>query len=141
MENYRDDTIVIFAGYPDKMNLFLDRNPGLRSRISWHINFDDYSSEELYSILLLMCKKDGVEIDPGCRERVLSIIEEGKEESDYGNGRFIRNIYEKARIKAVNRIMRSSSFEDVVLTRDDFVLPSTIEDKKKERKIIGFNIN
>lgn len=139
MENYRDDTIVIFAGYPDKMESFIDRNPGLRSRISWHINFDDYTPNELYSILLLMCKEDGVEIDTSCREKVLSIIEDGRKEKDFGNGRFIRNIYEKARVKTVKRIMKSSSFSDVVLTEDDFALPFAL-DVKKQRKSIGFNI-
>ncbi len=136
MENYRHDTIVIFAGYPEKMASFLDRNPGLRSRISYNINFEDYSDEELYSILLLMCKEDGVEISSECRAKVMSIIEEGKRASDFGNGRFIRNIYDKARVKAVNRLMRSGSFGDVVLEAEDFPLL----EEKEARRNIGFDI-
>ncbi len=136
MENYRHDTIVIFAGYPEKMASFLDKNPGLRSRISYNINFEDYSDEELYSILLLMCKEDGVELSPECCERVMSIIAEGKRASDFGNGRFIRNIYDKARVKAVNRLMRKGLFEDVVLKEEDFPLLA----EKAARRNIGFNI-
>ena len=47
MENHRDNVVVIFAGYPDKMESFLQKNPGLRSRIAFHVPFDDYSTEEL----------------------------------------------------------------------------------------------
>ena len=54
MENNRDDMVVIFAGYPKEMNDFLDRNPGLRSRIAFHVNFGDYTAEELLSIVHLI---------------------------------------------------------------------------------------
>lgn len=57
MENNRDDMVVIFAGYPKEMNDFLDRNPGLRSRIAFHVNFGDYTAEEL-SIVHLMAKNN-----------------------------------------------------------------------------------
>ncbi|MBQ6131029.1 MAG: AAA family ATPase, partial [Selenomonadaceae bacterium] len=62
MENHRDDVIVIFAGYPDKMKDFLDRNEGLRSRIAFHINFPDYTAEELTDIFKLMAKRRGFNI-------------------------------------------------------------------------------
>lgn len=54
MENRREDTIVILAGYPDKMEELLSKNPGLRSRIAFNVNFDDYSSDDLINILHLM---------------------------------------------------------------------------------------
>ena len=57
MENQRDDTVVIFAGYPDKMEQFLKKNPGLRSRIAFHIPFEDYKPAELLDIFTLMAKK------------------------------------------------------------------------------------
>ena len=59
MENYRDDVIVIFAGYPDKMERFLEKNEGLRSRIAFHVDFPDYNAEELCGILKLMSKEKG----------------------------------------------------------------------------------
>ena len=56
MENHRDDVIVIFAGYPDKMKDFLDRNEGLRSRIAFHVEFPDYTADELTDIFKLATK-------------------------------------------------------------------------------------
>ena len=60
MENHREDVVVIFAGYPNEMDLFLERNPGLRSRIAFHVPFADYSAEELCEIAELMGKKEDV---------------------------------------------------------------------------------
>lgn len=137
MENYRESTIVIFAGYPERMENFLDRNPGLRSRISYHINFDDYSSDELYSILLLMSAEDDVEIADDAKSRVMEIIEEGKKGRDYGNGRFIRNLYDKARIKAVMRTMKSGALSSLSLRAEDFDF-SVISESVKRREI-GFS--
>ena len=57
MENRRDEVIVIFAGYPDKMEAFLDKNPGLRSRIAFHVSFEDYDVEELCKIAEVIADK------------------------------------------------------------------------------------
>ena len=57
MENHRDDVIIIFAGYPKPMQQFLDRNPGMRSRIAFSVEFDDYSTEELCEITKLMLSR------------------------------------------------------------------------------------
>ncbi len=65
MENHRQDTVVIFAGYPDKMERFLQKNPGLRSRIAFHVPFEDYSPEELLGIFTLMAKGQKLELAPG----------------------------------------------------------------------------
>ena len=59
MENHRDDTVGIFAGYPKKMEDFLQKNPGLRSRIAYHVPFADYSVEELCNIAVLIAKRKG----------------------------------------------------------------------------------
>ena len=63
MENYRNDVIVIFAGYPDKMERFLEKNEGLRSRIAFHVYFPDYNAEELCDILKLMSREKGYILD------------------------------------------------------------------------------
>ncbi len=63
MENYRDEVIVIFAGYPEKMKEFLEQNEGLASRIAFHLNFPDYSPEELTQILDLMLEKSEYRMD------------------------------------------------------------------------------
>ncbi len=57
MENHKDDVIVIFAGYPEPMQQFLDRNPGKKSRIAFPVKFEDYSTDELCDITKLMVSK------------------------------------------------------------------------------------
>ncbi len=137
MENQRDDTIVIFAGYPDRMELFLERNPGLRSRISRIVNFADYSSSELYSILSLMASEDGTILDDSVHDSVIGIFDEARESDDFGNGRFVRNIYEEARMKAVRRALRNGNTDTIVLSGGDFSLSET-DAGKKRKGTIGF---
>ena len=69
MENHRDNVVVIFAGYPDKMESFLQKNPGLRSRIAFHVPFDDYSTEELCGIAHLIAKGKGLNLSEGACEK------------------------------------------------------------------------
>ncbi len=137
MENRRNDTIVIFAGYPDKMELFLNRNPGLRSRISRTVRFEDYTTDELCGILSLMCAEDGTAVDDGVWDKASAIFDSVRDRSDYGNGRFVRNLYESARTKAASRVMRSGTFSEIVLTPDDFVLPGDAGKNTGKRRI-GF---
>ncbi|MDR0652147.1 MAG: AAA family ATPase, partial [Synergistaceae bacterium] len=98
MENNREDIAVIFAGYPDKMESFLETNPGLRSRIAFHVRFDDYSSDELYEILEHMAEARRIKIAPGAREKLIPIFEAAARTADFGNGRFVRNVFEQARM-------------------------------------------
>ena len=65
MENHRDDVLVIFAGYPDMMNDFIDSNAGLRSRIAFHVDFPDYDVDELNEILCVMAKDRGYRLNQG----------------------------------------------------------------------------
>ena len=142
MENRRDDTIVIFAGYPDKMQAFLERNPGLRSRIAFHVDFDDYNEDELVDILRLMANKVSVTLDADVEPRVREIIRRGIGLKDFGNGRFVRNIFEGARMAQASRIMGMDENEvdsDIVntLVAEDFMEPDEIREKNQFRRI-GF---
>ncbi len=134
MENRRDDTIVIFAGYPDKMKAFLERNPGLRSRIAFHVDFDDYDENALMDILHLMAQHGNLKLDFGVDSKVRSIVRQALNLKDFGNGRFIRNILEKARMAQASRIMRMDE-KDVddetvcTLTVDDFEIPDELRPK------------
>ena len=96
MENNRDDIIVIFAGYPNEMDRFLNKNPGLRSRISRYIHFDNYSAEELYSITEYMAEKDGMVLDKSVKEKLMPVFDKVRLSKGFGNGRYARNVYEKA---------------------------------------------
>lgn len=105
MENNRKDTIVIFAGYPDKMETFLQKNPGLRSRIAFHVPFEDYSSEELCCIADLIARKKGFVIDDTAKEKLQEIFVLARGDADFGNGRFARNIIEKAILAQASRLV------------------------------------
>ena len=90
------------------MQQFLDTNPGLTSRIAFHINFDDYTEEELYEILISMASKSGVRLSDEVHEKVIEIFGHACKHKDFGNGRFVRNIYEQALMNQTLRIARST---------------------------------
>lgn len=150
MENYRHEVIVIFAGYTEKMKIFLDNNEGLKSRIAFHLEFPDYKAGELVDILKLMASKRDYSIDedaiPVCRD----IFEIVQSEENYGNGRYVRNLLEKAILRQSRRIIAESlkrekagqmelSKEEICrLTKDDFKgIP--VPKSKKEVKM-GFAV-
>lgn len=105
MENHRDDTVVIFAGYPKKMEDFLQKNPGLRSRIAYHVPFADYSVEELCNIAVLIAKKKGLQLNAHAEEKLISIFETARRQADFGNGRFVRNVIERAKMAQSTRLL------------------------------------
>lgn len=128
MENNREDIIVIFAGYPEQMQDFLNRNPGLRSRIAFNVNFEDYNPKELYDITKLIAKKKGLVFSPGTEEKIMPIFEHAVKTCDFGNGRFARNIIEKARLKQAQRLIKMDipnvSCEEIkTLLPEDFEVP------------------
>lgn len=106
MENHREDVIVIFAGYPEKMKDFLDRNEGLRSRISFHLDFPDYKSDELVQILKLMADQRGLILAPGVTDKCKEIFDDAVKQKDFGNGRFARNILEQAVMSQADRLAK-----------------------------------
>ena len=126
MENNRDDTIVIFCGYPDKMKDFIERNEGLRSRIAFQIDFPDYKAEELVGILKLFVKNDGYEITPEIESKCREIFVKAAQKKDFGNGRFVRNLWEQAKLKQSSRICAEnvgkeiSREEIIALKPEDF---------------------
>lgn len=99
MENYRDNLVVIFAGYNKEMDAFLKSNSGIVSRIGYTMQFNDYTLEELIEILKSMFKKSGFFIDESAIEAATKVIEEYRHSEGFGNARFVRNLYEKAIIK------------------------------------------
>lgn len=119
MENYRDQVICIFAGYPDKMQEFLDQNEGLRSRIAFHLNFPDYSSEELVGILKLMCEKRQYDVSEDALEKCRDIFEQAGRIDNFGNGRYARNVLEQAILRQSSRIIDAAAASGEKLTRED----------------------
>jgi SpoVK/Ycf46/Vps4 family AAA+-type ATPase len=106
MENHRDDVIVIFAGYPEPMKDFLDRNPGMRSRIAFNVAFEDYSVDELCEITKLMLSSKKMHITDAAMNKLKGIYETVHEREDYGNGRFVRQRLEEAELNLADRLMK-----------------------------------
>lgn len=139
MENHREDMVVIFAGYPDEMEQFLSRNPGLRSRIAYHIPFENYTAKELWDIACLIAEKKGMQIQLEAEEKLLPAFEAAAEQKDFGNGRYVRNIIEKARMKQASRLMKMpienvTKSDVVTLLAEDFEIAQVEEEKTR----IGF---
>lgn len=99
MEDYRDDLVVIFAGYTKEMQDFLDSNSGIVSRIGYTLEFDDYTKEELSQIFLGMVKKAGFECNDDALKEFEKLVDQYKDTKNFGNARFARNVYEKTIIK------------------------------------------
>lgn len=138
MENRRDSVVVILAGYPEEMETFLSRNPGLRSRISFHVHFRDYTPKELLSILKLFISEAGMDLEDAATPKLLNIFKEATEQKDFGNGRFARNLFEQARLRQASRVLHIASPSDAdirTLSADDFIEP---ERKEEKRRHIGF---
>ena len=139
MENNRDNVIVIFAGYPDKMEQFLQKNPGLRSRIAYHVPFDDYNVEDLCSIAELISKKNDLILAEDARQKLHEVFSIAIQEEDFGNGRYVRNVIEKAKMAQASRLIASVgefvSNEGIrTIVASDIEMPIV----KKEEKKYGF---
>ena len=99
MENNRDNLVVIFAGYTREMQAFLNSNSGIVSRIGYTLEFEDYTEQELLEIFKLMLKKAGFKITEQALNKAEKLIREAKMCVNFGNARFVRNMYEKTVIK------------------------------------------
>jgi stage V sporulation protein K len=118
MEDYRDDLVVIAAGYPDKMAGFLSSNPGLRSRFPRVIEFPDYSSEELVKIFHLEATRNGYVLDPDAQNAVIEEIKRRWEQrgADYANARDVRNLFERVVGKQADRVSKLKRITQKALT-------------------------
>lgn len=143
MENHRDDVIVIFSGYPVQMQHFLDRNPGLLSRIAFRVEFEDYSVDELCDITKLMLSKKQMMITDEAMEKLRKNYESVRESSDYGNGRFVRKMIEVDEMNLTERIAQLDEAEitiQMVTTIDECDIPEPDAKRLHKKKQIGFSI-
>ena len=105
MEDHRDDVVVIVAGYPDEMAVFLDANPGLRSRFPKTIFFPDYTDAELASIFDGMCRKSHYVPTDEARAAVLSFLTGQVRDRGFGNARLVRNLFEAVVARQASRVV------------------------------------
>ena len=140
IEERSEDVVVIFAGYPDEMENFLQKNPGLRSRIAFHVPFEDYDADELCKIASLIGKNKGISLEDAALQKLGTIFETARKQSDFGNGRYVRNVLEQAKMNQASRLLKYD-FEDITteeittIKAVDIVIP---EEKIEEKRKIGF---
>jgi probable Rubsico expression protein CbbX len=105
MENQRDDLVVILAGYKDRMDTFFRSNPGMSSRIAHHIDFPDYSAEELLAISRLMLERMQYRFSAAADEVFREYIERRKARPHFANARSVRNALDRARLRQASRLL------------------------------------
>ena len=127
MENYRDKLVVIFAGYTKEMEKFLDSNPGISSRIGYTLEFADYTVDELIEIFLGMTNKAGFTVTDEAIKYLKEIIEKYHNMKNFGNARFIRNIYEKTIIKHASNVKDKKQKKILkTITKDDISIENLV---------------
>jgi probable Rubsico expression protein CbbX len=107
MENNRDDLVVILAGYKDRMDKFFHSNPGMRSRIAHHIDFPDYSAEELVAIAKLMLAAQNYRFSADGEKAFGEYIRLRMTLGHFANARSVRNALDRARLRQANRLFAS----------------------------------
>lgn len=150
MENYRDRLVVIAAGYPEEMQHFIESNPGLQSRFTNYLQFEDYEIDDLWLIFQKIAQDKKYRVDLEAESKVkeyfeyLRAIKQGR---NFGNGREARNLYAQALGLHEQRILPKmdhlSTQEILTLTAsdipeppEDFVKPSEVKPKKRKKVAI-----
>ncbi|NTW00881.1 MAG: AAA family ATPase, partial [Oscillochloris sp.] len=120
MENQRDDMVVILAGYKERMSTFFQSNPGFHSRIAHHIDFPDYSQDELIQIAELMVRQQMYTFDDGSREAFREYLGLRVQQPHFANARSVRNALDRIKLRQANRLIRAGgSITTSELTRID----------------------
>ncbi len=138
MEDHRDDLIVIVAGYDEPMEKFLDSNPGLESRFNKYFYFPDYTGEQLMAIFRAQCEKNSYKLTNEAEQAAIdmfSALYEGRDDN-FGNGRDVRNLFEKMIVRQSNRVaaMDAPGKEELmaVLPEDLSDVPADVPAEKKD---------
>lgn len=135
MEDYNGRLIIIFAGYTEEMRKFRDLNPGLKSRVGYEINFDDYSQEELMEIYDKKVSDKGFKTSPEARVLVEKIMKNAMGVENFGNGRFVENTVQKI---IIEHAMKTRNIDDMerLLTFTEEDIPEVKAEESRKR--IGF---
>ena len=126
LEDYRDDLVVIVAGYTEPMNKFFESNPGLKSRFNIFIEFSDYTSDELEEILVTMCKSNDYFLSEEAKYKIKQSLENQVDAKDehFANGRLVRNIYDDIVMNHAKRVadVDNPNYDVLsVIIADDFI--------------------
>ena len=127
MEDDRDRLVVILAGYTNEIKEFIDSNPGLQSRFNRYIQFDDYSTDELTEIFKRNLRKSRYKIKRDAFEELRNQIERAviSRDKNFGNARYVRNLFEKVVQNQANRLARMDAIDNddlSIITREDIII-------------------
>jgi probable Rubsico expression protein CbbX len=117
MEADRDDLVVILAGYRDRMDSFFASNPGMASRIAHHIDFPDFTADELVRIAELMVAQQSHRFSPAAHQAFREYIELRMAQPRFANARSVRNAIDRMRLRQANRLVASGA----MVGKDDLV--------------------
>jgi probable Rubsico expression protein CbbX len=120
MENERENLVVVLAGYKDRMDNFFTSNPGMSSRVAHHIDFPDYTVDELVLIARMMVKQEQYELPPNSEQALRDYLERRMEQPLFAHARSVRNAIERARLRHANRIYQAT-LDGMMPTREDLV--------------------
>jgi probable Rubsico expression protein CbbX len=132
MENERDRLVVVLAGYKDRMDEFFRLNPGMSSRVAHHIDFPDYSIDELMAIAQLMLREESYELSRAAEEAFLAYLERRMSQPLFAHARSVRNAIERARLRHANRVYSAAragsapSHDDLVRIEAEDILKSSV---------------
>ncbi len=136
MENQRDDLVVILAGYRDRMETFFQSNPGMASRVAHHIDFPDYSPDELIEISELLVARMDYRLDEGAVAAMREYIELRVAQPHFANGRSVRNALDRARLRQASRLFAAAGAGGASPDRDQLMTISA-EDIRASRVFRG----
>jgi len=125
MENQRDDLVVIVAGYKDRMDTFFKSNPGLSSRMAHHLDFPDYSRDELLLIAERMLTAMNYHFGSGSRDAFADYLSLRLAQPHFANARSVRNALDRSRLRQASRLFAE---RERALSREDLtaLLPADI---------------
>lgn len=118
-EMEKGKTIFIFSGYKDEMDEFIKMNPGLKSRINYYLEFKDYSLEELCAMFMLKIKESKLNITDEAFDLLIKVIKIEMTNKHFGNGRFIKNLFDKIVMNHANNIITSGNLETLTTIKSD----------------------
>jgi probable Rubsico expression protein CbbX len=116
MENQREDLVVIFAGYKSRMDTFFQSNPGLGSRVAHHIDFPDYTVEELEAIAGKMVASLGLTLSEPARRALADYLRLRREQPNFANARSLRNALDRSRLRQARRLLEAGTVDAAMLT-------------------------
>ncbi len=117
MENHRDDLVVILAGYADRMETFFSSNPGMSSRVAHHLEFPDYTLDELAGIGSLILRRQRYRLSPAAEQTFREYLARRMTQPRFANARSVRNALERARLRHANRLAAGAG----PLGKDDLI--------------------